>query len=385
MTRWLLRLSGLAIVVGFAGVLFVWSGVYSVAATKGHFPMVRWLLNYAMQRSVATHAMALETPRLDDPAMLRLAAGHFATGCAICHGAPGVAPQKLAGQMMPPPPYLGETIWDLEAKELFWIVRHGLKYTGMPGWPAPERTDEVWAMAAFLVALPDMSAERYRDLADGEATGLRNVAGGESVGAAAGPPASCVRCHGHDGRGNPDGAFPRLDIQGPAYLARALRDYAAGVRPSGIMEPMAHGLSDAEIDDLAAAYARTSAAGGGTRGAGEKEMADAEIVALGAAIARGSGGSAIPACGSCHGLAEGPANPAYPALAGQYPSYIAGQLQLWKKGIRGRGDYAGIMAPIARMLDDAQIEAVSAYYASLERQTETANRDLLRPTGDSSR
>jgi hypothetical protein len=53
-------------------------------------------------------------------------------------------------------------------EQLFSIVKHGIKFTGMPAWPVQQRDDEVWAMVAFLRRLPDLDAAGYRRLAYGE-------------------------------------------------------------------------------------------------------------------------------------------------------------------------------------------------------------------------
>jgi hypothetical protein len=51
--------------------------------------------------------------------------------------------------------------------QLFWIVKHGMKFTPMPAWPVQDRDDEVRRMAAFARRLPDMSPAEYRTLACG--------------------------------------------------------------------------------------------------------------------------------------------------------------------------------------------------------------------------
>jgi cytochrome c553 len=64
----------------------------------------------------------------------------------------------------------------------------------------------------------------------------------------------CAGCHGPEGRSvNP--LYPNLARQQATYLAKAIRDYRDGRRSDPLMTPMAQGLSDAEIDDLAALYA----------------------------------------------------------------------------------------------------------------------------------
>ena len=67
--------------------------------------------------------------------------------------------------MLPEPPYLGGVVESWKPEQLFWIVKHGLKYTGMPSWPALSRDDEVWSVVAFLQRLPGMKPETYRGLA----------------------------------------------------------------------------------------------------------------------------------------------------------------------------------------------------------------------------
>jgi mono/diheme cytochrome c family protein len=115
---------------------------------------VEWLLAFSMRQSVETHTIGITAPRLDDANLVRLGAAHFHGGCAYCHGAPGTPISPTAKHMLPAPPELSAAVKDWTATELFWIVKHGIKYTGMPSWAALERDDEVWAVVAFLQKLP---------------------------------------------------------------------------------------------------------------------------------------------------------------------------------------------------------------------------------------
>jgi mono/diheme cytochrome c family protein len=47
--------------------------------------------------------------------------------------------------------------------ELFWILKHGIKMTGMPSW-GDHGDDELWAVVAFLQKLPSMTKEDYAKL-----------------------------------------------------------------------------------------------------------------------------------------------------------------------------------------------------------------------------
>lgn len=359
------RLAILA-VAGFAlGMAFAWSGLFNVAASSGHWAMTNWFLHYVMRQSVETHALGIEVPPLGDPALVHRGAGHYATGCAPCHGAPGVAQSPVPLEMTPEPPYLPPRIPQWEPNELFWIVRHGVKFTGMPAWVALERDDEVWAMVAFLRELPEMTPQVYHDLALGEPVqevtaraldqGLDRLADPfEPV------LADCIRCHGRDGAGRGVGAFPRLSGQSESYLYATLEAYADGRRNSGIMQPAAAQLSDSEMRRLARHYA--SAQDASPR---RSEPLANEIVELGEAIARrGVPADGIPACVSCHEPRAGARYPYYPTLRGQTASYLAQQLRLFREGTRGGTAYAHIMATIAQRLSDPQIEAVAIYFAT---------------------
>jgi cytochrome c553 len=66
--------------------------------------------------------------------------------------------------------------------------------------------------------------------------------------------ATCVACHGDDGRGTAPN-FPVLAGQYADYLVHALKQYRSGERNNALMAPMAAGLSDDDIADLAAYYA----------------------------------------------------------------------------------------------------------------------------------
>jgi cytochrome c553 len=322
-----------------------------------------------MRNSVETHAMPVEAPSLEDAALVERGAGHYETGCTPCHGAPGSPANRIPQNMLPEPPYLPAVVSEWSPEELFWIVKHGLKYTGMPAWPAQNRDDEVWAMTAFLLKSPGLSRQEYAALANTDAVRppatatppetpgeLFTMSDAALIGA-------CARCHGLDGVGRPSGAFPRLDGQSEDYLLRALQEYASGVRPSGIMQPVAAALDKGQMRRLARHYATR-------RGPSGQEATDAaaELVEAGRRIAvEGLAEQQVPPCSACHGLEDGPVNALFPSLTGQHAGYLALQLRLWKEERRGGSAYAEIMAPIAENMHPEDIRAVAAFYRSLPR------------------
>jgi len=346
-----------------AGFLFAWSGLFNIAASTGHWAVTEVALHWAMRRSVETHSAGIAAPDLSGLALQQRGAGHYQTGCAPCHGAPGAPQNAVAAAMTPAPPDLQQTVPEWEDRELFWIVRHGVKFTGMPAWPAQQRADEVWALAAFLRRLPDLDAGSYRALAFGEA--VPAAGGGDAALAGLGGPVEaaltdCSRCHGRDGRGRASGAFPLIGGQQQEYLQEALEAFASGGRHSGFMEPAAARVDPAVRRQLAAHYAAREWAP-----PAPAEAPDPTLVAAGRALAEeGAPSRRIPACLSCHGAAALERNPGYPRLDGQPEGYLATQLRLWREGERGGGPFAPVMHKVGIALEPEDIAAAAAYFAS---------------------
>ena len=150
---------GLAI-LPVAALFVAWIGFFNVGASTGHWKITEWFLHFAMRSAVRTYALAAPEPPPFDEVMLPPAAGHFARGCAVCHGAPGEPRSPAVLRMLPQPPDLARIAGKWTDAELFRIVKHGVRFTGMPAWPSQARDDEVWWMVMFLRRLPEMDAEQ---------------------------------------------------------------------------------------------------------------------------------------------------------------------------------------------------------------------------------
>jgi cytochrome c553 len=171
----------------------------------------------------------------------------------------------------------------------------------------------------------------------------------------------CAACHGTDGN-SPTPVNPKLAGQVPEYVRKQLYNFksSAGSKPersNPIMGGMAANLSDENIRDLAAYYARQRTKPGAVK--------NEETLALGRKIWRGGDASkGLPACAACHG-ATGAGLPAqYPRLAGQYAEYSEAQLKAFRSGDR-RNDANRVMQTIAARMSDQEILAVADYIAGL--------------------
>jgi mono/diheme cytochrome c family protein len=154
--------AGLVVVLG--GSTLIYSGLYDVAATGPHWPVTRWVLETARTRSIKAHAVGVVAPPgLDNPARILIGVEHFAAHCAVCHGAPGVPKGDIARGLYPSPPDLAKAAPLYSPAEVFWILKHGIKMTGMPAW-SDHSDEELWATVAFIEKLPGMSEQDYAKL-----------------------------------------------------------------------------------------------------------------------------------------------------------------------------------------------------------------------------
>jgi len=152
----------LVVVLALGGV--VYAGFYDVAATAPHWRITSWLLETARTRSIKAQAVGIAVPPgLDDPEKLVIGVEHYAAHCAVCHGAPGVPKGDIARGLYPPPPDLAKAAPVYSPAELFWIVKHGIKMTGMPAW-SDHSNEELWATVGFLQKLTSMSEQDYARL-----------------------------------------------------------------------------------------------------------------------------------------------------------------------------------------------------------------------------
>jgi cytochrome c553 len=343
--------------------LLMISGIIPIKASSGHWAITAILLDFAKTRSVATHSWGLTAPSLDDDLLIIRGAGHYENGCLPCHGGPGRVVPPVMAAMTPSPPELRQRLSRWRPEELFSIVKHGIKFTGMPAWPSVERDDEVWAMVAFLRRLPTLDASAYQRLAYGE-TGA-NAPAAMRVGDSDSPGAVrdvCVRCHGVQGTGRDPGAFPSLAGQRAAYLEASLRAFRDATRSSGTMKEIAADLSDDIMREIAIYYERLPAR------EIDATTLDAVAVARGQVIATaGVPDRDIPACAECHGPTAWPKNPSYPKLSGQHARYLVSQLVLLKERRRGGSPHVNLMHVFVDRLRTNEIRDVAEYYAASPR------------------
>ncbi|MDT9600237.1 c-type cytochrome [Sphingosinicella rhizophila] len=147
----------LLLLVGLAVIL---SGGYDVAATERHTSLGAWALDTNFRNSIQGHAEDVTAPELT-PAMVSAGAPEYKAMCAHCHGGVGESRAEWAEGMRPKPPALAAAAREWSAAEIFWLVKHGAKMTGMPAFGPTHEDRKIWHIAAFVKAMPEMTRDQY--------------------------------------------------------------------------------------------------------------------------------------------------------------------------------------------------------------------------------
>jgi mono/diheme cytochrome c family protein len=92
---------------------------------------------------------------------------HFADHCALCHANDGSGNTDLGRGMYPPPPDMRlDATQRLTDGELFYIIEHGIRFTGMPGFGSVDaaHANESWQLVHFIRRLPMLSADELEEM-----------------------------------------------------------------------------------------------------------------------------------------------------------------------------------------------------------------------------
>jgi mono/diheme cytochrome c family protein len=164
---WGLMAGALLVLVAGAAAMAIYTGFYNIAADVPHPQPIYWLYETVRDRSVAARARDIVVPTdLDDSSRISKGAGQYAEMCSGCHLAPGMKRTEISRGLYPRAPELRRQT-DLTPAEQFWIVKHGVKMSGMPAWGVTHDDELLWDVVAFVRQLPELTPEQYETLVKG--------------------------------------------------------------------------------------------------------------------------------------------------------------------------------------------------------------------------
>merc|ERR1712000_488264 len=134
----------IATVIGLVGAgLFIYSGLYPIGADVPHNKLSYWLLETLRERSIARAASDIQIPdnlNTSDRLLAADAHEHEHSGGSDDDGN------------------------DAAIQRQFWIIKHGIKASGMPAWGPTHSDERIWNMVAFLQRLPSLTPDQYQIL-----------------------------------------------------------------------------------------------------------------------------------------------------------------------------------------------------------------------------
>ena len=160
------RVSLLVIVVlialaaaGYCGYRFLTR--HSFSAREKPTAFEAYLARHARRLAVPPGVKEMMDPYSAEPMRLAKARDHFADHCAACHANNGSGDTFIGRNMYPPAPDMRTSdTQELSDGEIFFIIKNGIRFTGMPGWGGED--EENWGLVQFIRHLPHLTEEELK-------------------------------------------------------------------------------------------------------------------------------------------------------------------------------------------------------------------------------
>ncbi len=171
MKKALVTIAALAALGAASGAIVLYTGVVNFAADQPHHPLTYRVLEFARERSIAVRSRDIQPPPdLTSPTRIRRGSGNYDAMCVGCHLSPGAENSEIRKGLYPTPPRLSDKPAKVAEPYLsqarqFWIIKHGIKASGMPAWSQGGMEDEaIWDLVALVQKLPELTAADYAQL-----------------------------------------------------------------------------------------------------------------------------------------------------------------------------------------------------------------------------
>jgi mono/diheme cytochrome c family protein len=179
------------LLVGAAIMGFVFgTGRFDVAATAPS-DMADRLAPWVLDKALARRAREVTDPISRDAGAARRGMAHYRANCLPCHGAPGVDPEEFQEGLNPTPPGIDAPLVQNESDAvLFWVIKNGIRMTGMPAFGVNHKDAEIKDIVAFVRHVPQMTDAEQDTLKTGVGLEHHHDDEGEEGAAHGGEPAA---------------------------------------------------------------------------------------------------------------------------------------------------------------------------------------------------
>jgi mono/diheme cytochrome c family protein len=125
-------------------------GLLPVNADGTHSRLEARIMPSVLHASVSRHASREANPLSVNEDNLKAGVATYKAVCARCHSTPGGNPSSYGQAFYPPAPQFSDRLPAYSDSELFWIIKHGIRNTGMPAWSGLLADEEIWQIVGLL-------------------------------------------------------------------------------------------------------------------------------------------------------------------------------------------------------------------------------------------
>ena len=150
MSKFILGIIVTLLILTLGGLGFAMLGFFPTAANVRPPNFETRVANGALDASMERHAPHVTNPLAPTDQNLEDGMKLYTMNCALCHGALDRKPSTLANSLYPPPPNLISDPPDDPEWHIFYAIRTGVRYTGMPAWDKTLSEQDIWKITMLL-------------------------------------------------------------------------------------------------------------------------------------------------------------------------------------------------------------------------------------------
>ncbi len=152
------------VVILVAGYLVLRKGYVNFAADQPTSSLEKRIAMSASDASVERRAPEAQNPLTASVDTLVAGAKLYRDNCAGCHGSSANPDAALGHNFNPPAPQFMSDPADMPENENFYIVQHGMRWTGMPAWKTKFNDQQVWQLVTFIKHIDKLPPEADKEI-----------------------------------------------------------------------------------------------------------------------------------------------------------------------------------------------------------------------------
>ena len=157
-------LAAVALLGSIAGAVYLIATGLSARPTPGavEVSLARAARRFAVPRDMRN----AKNPIPASDAVLAEGRAHFADHCAQCHANDGSGNTEIGQGLFPKAPNMATVSQELTDGELFYVIEHGIRFTGMPAWGTgtPAGEEATWHLVHFIRHLPQIRNSEVEEM-----------------------------------------------------------------------------------------------------------------------------------------------------------------------------------------------------------------------------